>query len=314
MNFIGEKCAACGIEITADDSVIVCPDCGSPHHRDCYLKYNSCANEGYHATGQKWKRAVIEPKKDTVICKNCGFSNPDDAEICQQCGYDLNKDIETDAAADETEEAAEEVFQNMLGSGKPYLGFDPEEDLGGATVREVSDFVNTNTIYYLPIFKRMKDFGSKISFNITCLFFPSLYFANRKMWSWAILATIVSVVLSVPSSLLLIADYAENDVESIPQTLLAVIQNNWSYLDRTDKLFSFIQLAFNFLFCFIGNRLYFRYVVHSVKRIKKHGEPLTATQLGTVGGVKPINMLFIILIKYGLIFFTFSFIGTYLSL
>ncbi len=310
MNFIGEKCSACGIEITEDDSVIVCPDCGSPHHRDCYLRYNNCANEEYHATGKKWKRAVVEPKKEIILCSSCGAPNPEDAENCCQCGETLgdNDDISED------EEYTEETIRNLLGSGKPYLGFDPEEDLGGATVKEVLDFVNTNTIYYLPIFKRMKDIGSKISFNITCLFFPSLYFANRKMWHWAIIAVIFSVILAIPSTLLLIAEYAENGTEGIPESLVALIQNNSAYLGITEKLFSFLQLCMNFLFCFLGNRMYFKYVIHTVNKIKKHGGSITTAQLGTVGGIKPVNMLFIILIKFGFSLFLFAMIGSMLCI
>ena len=318
MNFIGEKCAACGIVIKEDDSVIVCPDCGSPHHRECYLNYGNCANESYHASGKKWKRAAVEPKISTVTCKICGFQNPANTKYCSQCGTELNlNENMADSTADntangETASSTDEVFSNMFAGGKPYLGFDPEEDLGGATVKEVSDFVSSNTMYYLPIFKNMKDFGSKLSFNITCLFFPSLYFANRKMWSWAIIAVILSIILTVPSGLLYIADYAENGMEGISKPLLAMINSNSEYLIKTDKIFSIIQLCLNFVFCFFGNRMYFKYIVHSVKKIKKHEGSSAALQLGNVGGVKPINMLFVILIKFFLTFFTFNFIDTFL--
>ena len=44
MKYKGEKCAACDKVFTDDDDVVVCPDCGSPHHRECYKAENKCAN------------------------------------------------------------------------------------------------------------------------------------------------------------------------------------------------------------------------------------------------------------------------------
>ena len=34
MKYTGIPCAACGKKFTAEDDVVVCPECGTPHHRD----------------------------------------------------------------------------------------------------------------------------------------------------------------------------------------------------------------------------------------------------------------------------------------
>ena len=42
MDYIGEICPVCGKSFTADDDIVVCPDCGTPHHRECYKTENKC--------------------------------------------------------------------------------------------------------------------------------------------------------------------------------------------------------------------------------------------------------------------------------
>ena len=144
MNYIGEKCAACGNVFTEDDDIVVCPECGTPHHRDCYKSAGKCANTDLHISGKKWKREIVDTH-DLVICSVCRFPNQKDAEKCTNCGNDLTDNAE-ETENDNIQEPLSAFFDEELGEAKPYLGFDPDEDLGGATVKEVSDFVRTNTI------------------------------------------------------------------------------------------------------------------------------------------------------------------------
>ena len=38
MRYTGETCPVCNKVFQEDDDIVVCPDCGTPHHRKCYLK------------------------------------------------------------------------------------------------------------------------------------------------------------------------------------------------------------------------------------------------------------------------------------
>ena len=40
-DYIGAKCIVCEKEFTKDDEIVVCPDCGTPYHKACYLKEGS---------------------------------------------------------------------------------------------------------------------------------------------------------------------------------------------------------------------------------------------------------------------------------
>lgn len=299
MNYVGEKCAACGEVFTAEDDVVVCPDCGSPHHRECYKKAGKCANESYHAEKKKWERQLNKDKV-FVVCPICHFPNSKTDERCERCGFDLTADPGTAAPGEKNDNIYEpfsEVFDENMGQPRPYLGFDPDEDLGGATVREVSDFVKTNTLYYLPIFKRMKDIGSKLSFNLTCFFFPSLYFANRKMWGWAILAVVINVILNIPAAFIYMAEAG-----GMPEYIVSAIDANRQFLSQADVVCTMLDIGVKMMFCLLGNSLYFKYILRSLKKIREDGGDYMARKVAEMGGVKPANMVLITLIKAAVTF------------
>ena len=38
MEFTEYKCPVCDKQFKKGDDVVVCPECGAPHHRECYEK------------------------------------------------------------------------------------------------------------------------------------------------------------------------------------------------------------------------------------------------------------------------------------
>lgn len=294
MDYIGEKCPVCSDIFTEEDDIVVCPDCGTPHHRKCYMLENRCANQELHANGEKWKRKVIK-RAGYKICPVCRFPNGDHDDHCSRCGASLMRDesIPEGEEGGDTSFGAEHGFPGMEDITNPikYLGFDPEEDMGGATLREVSDFVGPNTLYYIPIFKRMKDIGSKITFNLACLIFPALYFANRKMWGWAVLAAFLGILFNLPANLLVY-------ITEFPETTAGIIINNKDLIETLGGIFAFADLAVHVAFCFLANRIYFRFTLNSLRKLKE--TPYTAESLQSVGGIKPMNMVTITLIKLGI--------------
>lgn len=98
MKYTGIPCAACGKKFTAEDDVVVCPECGTPYHRACYknwpLYYEArmpramCGSRprplrGLCAAGG----AAACPQNKTdgegyVMCSRCGTVNPAGQERC----------------------------------------------------------------------------------------------------------------------------------------------------------------------------------------------------------------------------------------
>ena len=269
----------------------------------------TCANAEYHATGRKWEKETISGPRYR-ICPVCRFSNSEKEESCQRCGTDLRDVRASEGSGQRTNDSqsgsqwkdsfsipeADELIDSIS-----YLGYDQNEDMGGATMREVSDFIGPNAIYYLPKFKRLKEDGIRPSINILGLIFPSLFFANRRMWGWAILTVVIGTLLGFPSDLLI---YLKEYAEELPAELANFLSDN----SKTITLLGDIGLAFNLsaraLICFFSNWLYYRFTMRSIKKIKTRRYP--ASQIKASGGIKPLNVIFIMLIRYGVTLLAFA--------
>lgn len=287
MNFIGEKCVLCEKVFEEGDDVVVCPECGSPHHRECYKKHGRCANLYMHETGQKWKRFIINSSHETpTIIIN-------------------SEEIEKYTSESEENQARAGMESEMIRE----TGFNLNEDMGGVTLKEIIAFVGTNQFYYIPVFKRMKDLGSKISFNLSCFLLPSFYFANRKMWLWAIIASVISVILNIPASVLIMA---ESGV--FTDNIMNVIYQNQAFIQNLELICSAGSWLSRILMCIFANHIYFKYSVKKIHMIKKnsHGE-LNRHMVMAFGGVKPINIILITLITMLLTLFAMVGITMFLT-
>ncbi len=323
MNFIGEECYGCGRTFGSDDDVVVCPECGTPYHRECYKEAGECVNHQLHESGGSWKRASARKAEELLakadgvasaegdvsvdsedadaheekICPRCGCHNEHNAACCLKCGMPLQN--------------AGAQYNNPHGPGNVFvfpnpnfnngcLGFDPEETMGeDVTMKEVSDFVATNTLYYLPLFKRMKATASKISMNFVCLIFPSFYFANRKMWLWTILTALISMLLTVPTLLLMLAQ--QETALPFMQDITNFIIDHQGLIVGLADICSMADWVTKFLACLFANWLYYRHTIKSIGKLKRrYGGPVSPAGLRAKGGTQPANILLTVLIQFGL--------------
>ena len=56
----------------------------------------------------------------------------------------------------------------------------PNEDYEGERLEDLANFVRTNTIYYVPAFKKFRETGSKLTMNLISAVFPQLYLPAGK--------------------------------------------------------------------------------------------------------------------------------------
>lgn len=90
MNYIGNTCDGCFKAFGSDDDIVVCPECGTPQHRECYEKNNCCVNSDKHEQGFVW-RPTVENREapavtvENISCPNCGALNPKGSTACRNC-------------------------------------------------------------------------------------------------------------------------------------------------------------------------------------------------------------------------------------
>ncbi len=98
MRYSGNICDGCKKPLQDDEDIVVCPECATPQHRECYEDRGECVNSHLHGSGYVWKgkvskRKVAEistllGKKDSeedIICPNCSHANPPGSDHCRNC-------------------------------------------------------------------------------------------------------------------------------------------------------------------------------------------------------------------------------------
>lgn len=290
-NYLGYKCVVCGQKFDEKDDIVVCPECGTPYHRECYMKSGKCVNEELHKTGESWKgqRERENEKSEYKKCPYCGTVNKPHTIICEHCGAPLVEELNKNMASGN----ADGNFGGMNGApgnGGMYgntfsfnpqdkcCGMNPEEDFESVKLKELADFVNTNQMYYLPIFKKMKDTGQKVSLNIISFIFPQLYFANRKMWIWTALSILISVVLSIPTLLYLMFEY------NISGGIFDIINIESKGFEMIYNASGFLSFAFKALMLMFSNWLYYRFSLKKIKQNRLEEQEASSQRLSAAGG------------------------------
>ncbi|MBQ1544542.1 MAG: DUF2628 domain-containing protein [Clostridia bacterium] len=188
MDFNGIYCPVCHEAFTAESDVVVCPECGTPMHRECYNRLGHCVKEDKHAEGYVWKRpydpqaeAARQAEEERIRQRRQQYADADKEQQDRGglfgIGYDnVEKGTES------------QFFPNMR-----VLG--PDEKIGNYTAKEYSAVVQRNANRYIPKFFIMEKSKRKVSLNLAGFFFPILWLAYRKMYKWAALAAVITLII-----------------------------------------------------------------------------------------------------------------------
>lgn len=303
ISYTGEECIVCKKKITESDDVVVCPDCGTPYHRDCYKEKNGCVNYALHESGGSWMAEAIVHKKpaDTVkkVCPDCSFINPSDAEQCRNCGADL-----TDRECRTIDLADQKVVRIELDADADYFGFNPMEIMDentGITIGEMADYAKTNKLYYMLAFRKLKKAAVKFSVNFLAFLFPEFYCASRKMYLEAFIVLMVRFFLQIPELFDMIAhmdSYVPYNIALYTNLINYAAEHSFS--SRLTNTANALEIALRVVFGLVANEIYFRHTVSKLKKLRKQVPDYLRyrTVIKTSGGISVVAVVGIILIQF----------------
>lgn len=225
MDYYNHRCPVCEKPFEKDSEIVVCPECGTPHHRECYEQETYCHFQDKHQEGFDYKkeyssekhkehkasdRTAPPPSGGTgiVACENCGTFNIAGSKTCTNCGSELPESENKYNAYDRhTEESTPPPFtgQNQTQNGQPFGGFafdpmgglKPETEVGGGiTVGETAKFVKNNTPFYTRMFHQIKIFG-RSRFSFVGFIFHGGWMLYRKMYKLGAFITAIMALLII---------------------------------------------------------------------------------------------------------------------
>ncbi len=155
--YSNEKCPVCNKQFNINDDVVVCPYCGTPHHRECYKINTKCANDDKHDEEFCWEATFITPEevKPTPENQNTPFSQ-------------INN-----------ENPLSFGVQFPLIQENPLKKFLPKME-DGIKTEDVAYFVQQDAIKYIKRFFNIKE--KKLTWNWAAFFFAPYWFFYRKLY------------------------------------------------------------------------------------------------------------------------------------
>ena len=319
-SYKGKKCFSCGEIFKENDDIVVCPDCGTPYHRECYAKEGKCINEELHKNGGSWRdEAAAEnaAEGENLRCPRCGAENAPDKLFCEKCGTPLisgseqsvpfndavngNKNPNMGQNPNGTNRYGpnQQYGQNPYGQNDPngqqmppfgqQMVFDKDSVIDGIKLDDYAKYVGGNPLGFLSNFIKFGKFGGKTSMNFFAFLFPEVYLLYRKIRPWGIIAMILTSVLSVP-----------NVIEVFGTVGYANIKIGFGF-DVTSPAFTlisyvcwYLMLALRILFGLFANYLYYKQAKKDINAIRSEeaaDEQTIKEKIIEKGGTSWLNVI-----------------------
>ena len=298
MEFKGLKCPVCNKAFEDGEDIVVCPDCGAPHHRGCWEAENRCAFIDRHGEDFDYERDA-DNKSDTAVCPVCGNENDRGAFYCSKCGAPLgmNSGQKNNQHYNQSQNSA----TPFASAFDPMAGVNPDEDMGGVKAGELAKYVSSNTQYFMRVFNKIKTFG-RSRFSFCAFIFSGFYLLYRKMYKLGAIISAAVILMMITETYIQYSpaytalskaiESASADSTGYLSGYTAVL-NAYLSLDFGNQILIFVMTlcsSLRFILQIVvgifANRWYFRHCRIQLKIIKESNEnPSKAIE--TKGGVNP---------------------------
>lgn len=257
-----KQCQICHGYLFEEDDVVVCPECGAPHHRDCWQTVGHCGLAELHGTDRQYPNhnkvntnQQQGPAYESYgapyerLCPHCGKrARATDALFCPYCGkqygtrpnqqeYDTadnNENRNTNPNGTSQHMGPGMFFGNINFEQNTYGGIPKDAEIEGIKVEKVAKFVGSNARRYIPRFTVMSD-SNRHSWNWGAFLFPSVWCMARKMYTTGIMYFILMLASSlcfVPFmqvlSTFLSEDVATQNYYEYANVVIEIVKENFS--------------------------------------------------------------------------------------
>lgn len=305
--YLNQKCPVCEKEFSGEDDIVVCPLCGTPHHRECYKKNGECGNFDEHSKGFRWTPEVKETSEPA----------PEQPQNPYNPVYN-------------SQQAPTTAF--FSGGANPLSLF-PKEMEEDVTTAEVAEFVQLNSFKYIQNFFYAK--SKKNTFSWTAFLLAPYWFFYRKLHKiGAIMLAIMvasSIIFSLPSASEKLSEDLYNFIiqyENVeqPETeeeaeeflteyrsgFVSVFKNN---LAGTVLLVSqlAVLLAMHLFAGLKANKLYYNHTIKSIRKIKAETQDENQQKLlyFKQGGIS-VSATILAVLSYEIVMMALSYLFQYI--
>ena len=260
--FTHKLCPVCRAPFGENDDIVVCPECGTPHHRACWAKTGSCGVEQYHASGFEWQGRL--PDEEPTPENTAENQKHDMAQVLEEMNREREENPDphhadypqgtpiTDEPLD-MNKIAEEILESQN---------NPSDERGedGVSMHELFSYSGGN-LHYLSAFSlfRLKEMRKtplrNISINLCAGLLQPLNQFYRRLDGLGIFLTVWAFASIVPSLMIQLGYCADN----------AALLNGLSLLQLLLNLLSFLLTA---ALCLYGDYIYYLTAVKRIKRIR----------------------------------------------
>lgn len=236
-------CGICGKPLYDHDEKVYCPDCGTPVHTECWKMSPECPNSRFHGTGFDWDASrekktekSSEPRRD-----NIGTGEEPDIDL-RNINFESFPDM---------------IMKNPIRSRE-----DGEElTCHGVKQSELVHFLGLNnfsTPRFFTLFMKMANSGKVLSLNLSAWFFAPLYHFYRRMTGPAIILSLVTFVLMIPTMIMEVMYW------SSPESVMVN-----SSLNSAATITSYIMIIVRVAILIFNDYIYMRWSVSKILALRE---------------------------------------------
>lgn len=280
----GLSCPVCSKRFQENDDVVVCPQCGLPHHRECWKTIGRCFEEENHGTEQQWSRerdqSKVPPsgneKSVMQVCPHCGTQNAEYAEFCARCAYPLNV---------EDWHSAPQQYAPFAGEytpfGQPYESYSSVERIGTSNAADLAAVVGNNTRYYIDRFRRIERNGSG-GWNWAAFLLAPIWLFYRKQYGLGVLYLALQLMSNLATAVMY-APIQLAETQAAAEAALTEIVGGSMFTFAA--ILSLIFLVLQILLGIRANHFYLRHCEKKIAKARENVADISVTELAAVGGV-----------------------------